>query len=209
MRTAAEMNKYFVSIGFTLVKGCFNTYGKGGWTLGPTQFFSTQKEDGYWRYSIHFPSLREVERGWGCKVASLLTDMDVMRKLLMMYKTASTHELEAIADWAENLRRNGGGTRCEFESPNVPVWLSTQMKNETFWCFGWALDFLEGYSSPVLPPGWKKKAKKLYSRFYTKDCSYKKRTLRQRIVWLCRRACKERLRALPQAQVETVMPKRL
>lgn len=209
MRTAAEMKEYFSSIGFTLVKGCFNSRGKGGWTLGPTQNFPSTPAPADWPFSIHFPTLREVERGWGCTAASLFTDMDIMRKLLVMYKTAPTHELESIADWAENMMRNGGGTACEFESPNVPGWLSTQMKNQTYWSFGEVQNISDGYTLPILERDWKKKAKQLYSRYYKKSGSCARATLDQRIAWLCRRACVERLRGLPKAHLPSQALRRL
>jgi hypothetical protein len=199
MPTATQLKSYYASIGLALLKGDVHGIERGGWSVGPTENLPQDGEDAC--FFNYFLDLREVERGWRCMAASLFAEEMIMRRLLAMYRTASTAEIEAILSWMKDLSAERiPGIEMVFASPEVPEWLSTTARNRAYWVFGTDMTGIyPDFPPPELPFRWRQQAARLYVRYYRINGMLRRGLLHRKIVWLCERACRERLRALPKA----------
>ncbi|MDQ8048101.1 hypothetical protein [Luteibacter sp.] len=199
MPTATQLKSYYASIGLALWKGDVHGVERGGWSVGPIENLPQDGEDAC--FFNYFPNLRQVERGWRCMAASLFAEERLMRRLLAMYRTASTDELEAILSWMKDLSAARiPGIETAFASPEVAEWLSTTARNHAYWTFGEDMTGIyTDFPMPELPSRWRQQAARLYVRYYCTDGTMRRGLLHRKILWLCERACRERLRALPKA----------
>lgn len=209
VQTARQMQDYFLSIGLCLFKGKDVGRPENGWMVTAAIVYSRNT----WYFSGK--TLREVERWWKKQVAILEAQDQALRMMLRWYATLPTEQLDAIYVWADSLVL---GAPVLLTVNGVPSCLTklyaARQGLQQYLCprpLAWPVS--EQWPPP-LPAfigkrGWRSKAARLHSISHKRSGCIRRDLLSRRIARLAKRACKERLRCLPEAQTPAIPKRRL